>query len=468
LNRSFLDLIKQTYTFPQTAFEVKDGSLLFNQIPLKEVIDQFGTPLKLTYLPKIGAQIDQAKSFFEQAMRKVDYNNEYKFCYCTKSSHFAFVLDEILSHQSHLEISSAFDTDIVCTLYKDGKLHKDTYIICNGYKTADYFAGIQTMIQLGLTNVIPILDNMDELATYEDFDAINIQIGLRVATNEESSSEFSTSRFGITKASILDFYKNKIHQHPKIKLKMLHFFVYTGMKDSNYYWNEVDEQIKIYTKIKELCPELDSLNIGGGLPIQNSLNFDYDYQSLCDELIARIKNYCNSKNITEPILFSEFGTFTVGESSACIFKILGKKQQTKDEIWYIVDNTLISTLPDMWSQKQKFLMLPINKWEKKSERITLGGLSCDNDDFYTLTSDGDELFLPQISTADSQPLYVGFFHTGAYQETLSGFGGVHHCLLPSPKHVLIDKNEQGEFTYKLFVEEQQADAILKTLGYKKN
>lgn len=466
MNRSFLDLIKQTYTFPQTAFEVKNGSLLFNQIPLKEVIDQFGTPLKLTYLPKIGEQIDTARRFFEQAMRKVDYKNEYNFCYCTKSSHFAYVLDEVLAHKSNLEISSAFDTHIICNLYKNGKLAEDTYIICNGYKTADYFAGIEAMIQLGLKNVIPILDNMEELNTYEKFNATQIQIGLRVATEEEHASEFSTSRFGIPKTAIIDFYKNKIQPHPKIKLKMLHFFVYTGMKDSNYYWNEVNQQIKIYTEIKELCPDLDSLNIGGGLPIQSSLKFDYDYQYLCNELVARIKKYCNSKDIQEPILFSEFGTFTVGESSACIFKILGKKEQNNREIWYIIDNTLISTLPDMWSQKQNFLMLPINNWEKEYDRITLGGLSCDNDDFYTLTSDGEELFLPQISNEDKKPLYVGFFHTGAYQETLSGFGGVHHCLLPSPKHVLINKNEQGEFTYNLFVEEQRADAILKTLGYK--
>ncbi len=465
MNQSFLNLIKQTYAFPQTAFDVQNNSLLFNQIPLEAVIQQFGTPLKLTYLPKIGEQIERARSFFENAMKKCAYKNSYLSTYCSKSSHFAYILKEVLAHESHLEVSSAVDTDIICHLYRNGILPKATYIICNGYKTRAYFEGIQRMMGLGLTNVIPVLDSMEELEVYESFEAETVQIGLRMATEEEPKSEFYTSRFGIQKAGMVDFYNNKIHRHSKIKLKMLHFFVYTGMKDTNYYWNEVHKHVKTYTQIKALCPDLDSLNIGGGFPIQNSLEFDYDYQNICDELVSLIKSYCNNNGIEEPILFSEFGSFTVGESSACIFQVLGKKQQNDREIWYLVDNSLISTLPDMWAKKQKFIMLPINKWDREYARVILGGLTCDNDDFYTFASDREELFLPSISETDAEPLYIGFFHTGAYQETLCGFGGVHHCLLPAPKHILVDKDESGELSYRVFVEEQQSAVILKMLGY---
>ena len=40
-------------------------------------------------------------------------------------------------------------------------------------------------------------------------------------------------------------------------------------------------------------------------------------------------------------------------------------------------------------------------------------------------------------------MYLGFFHTGAYQDAISGYGGIKHCLIPSPKHVIIDKDEDG-------------------------
>ena len=90
-------------------------------------------------------------------------------------------------------------------------------------------------------------------------------------------------------------------------------------------------------------------------------------------------------------------------------------------------------------------MLPINKWNEEYQRAVLGGLTCDNDDYFIVTNEGNELFMPKVTNEDVEPLYIGFFHTGAYQETLSGFGGVHHCLIPAPKHILVDKDEEGNF-----------------------
>ncbi len=62
-------------------------------------------------------------------------------------------------------------------------------------------------------------------------------------------------------------------------------------------------------------------------------------------------------------------------------------------------------------------------------------------------------------------MYIGFFHTGAYQESLGGYGGVQHCLTPAPKHIIIDRDENGEYTTKLFAKEQSYKSMLKILGY---
>ena len=465
MNNKYTDLIHQTYHFPQAGFKVEDNHLWFNNIPIKDLVQQFGTPLKLTYIPKIGEQIEKARELFRNAMEKCEYRQPYVFSYCTKSAHFAHVLEESLKHDAHVELSSAFDTDIVLNMYEKGLLKKDTHILCNGYKTPDYFAGIQKMIRAGLTNVIPILDCKSELRVYETFDAPTINVGLRIATEEEPTFDLYTSRFGIRRTELLDFYRYRIHKHPKIKLKMLHFFVYTGIRDTTYYWSELHKYIKMYAQMKQLCPDLEMLNIGGGLPIQGSLEFKYDYQYMVDEIVSQLKSYCDEKNVMEPILFSEFGSFTVGESGASIFKVLGTKRQNDREIWYIIDNSLIATLPDMWADKQRFIMLPINKWDVEYQRVILGGLTCDNDDYYNVISDDEELFLPVIEPDDVEPLYVGFFHTGAYQDSLSGYGGVHHCLIPSPKHILVDVDDEGNLIYKLFAPEQRSQEVMKLLGY---
>ena len=54
---------------------------------------------------------------------------------------------------------------------------------------------------------------------------------------------------------------------------------------------------------------------------------------------------------------------------------------------------------------------------------------------------------------------------GAYQEALSGYGGIQHCLIPCPKLVIVDRDEDGEYTTKLFAKEQSYKSMLKILGY---
>ena len=59
----------------------------------------------------------------------------------------------------------------------------------------------------------------------------------------------------------------------------------------------------------------------------------------------------------------------------------------------------------------------------------------------------------------------GFFHTGAYQESLGGYGGIQHCLIPAPQHVIVDRDEEGNLTTRLFAPQQNADSMLQILGY---
>ncbi len=74
-------------------------------------------------------------------------------------------------------------------------------------------------------------------------------------------------------------------------------------------------------------------------------------------------------------------------------------------------------------------------------------------------------FLPKIN--NGEPLYVGFFHTGAYQDQISGYGGIKHCLIPSPKHIIIDHDKNGKMVDWVYAKEQSAQSMLKILGYVK-
>lgn len=67
------------------------------------------------------------------------------------------------------------------------------------------------------------------------------------------------------------------------------------------------------------------------------------------------------------------------------------------------------------------------------EKVWFAGSSCDSDDKYTNGS--TYVLLPKLSDCDD--LYVAFFDTGAYQDSLSS----HHCLLSSPTKLIATNGE---------------------------
>lgn len=184
---------------------------------------------------------------------------------------------------------------------------------------------------------------------------------------------------------------------------------------------------------------------------------------MVDEIISQIKIYCEANNLKEPNIFTEFGSFTVGESGGIIYSVLGQKKQNDREVWNMIDSSFMTTLPDSWAINKRFIMLPINKWNSTYERVFLGGLTCDSDDYYNSEQHSNAIYLPKFNLNDD--LYIGFFNTGAYQDTLGGYGGLQHCLIPGPKHIIIDKDAKGNLTSKLFTKEQEPQDMLKILGY---
>lgn len=460
----YLDLIEQTFAFPQPEFKTEDDQLFFHDIPMMELVRQYGTPFKFTYLQKISENIQQAKKWFQDAMKKADYKGRYVYCYCTKSNHFFPVLQEALKNRIDLEASAASDISIIRNLYQRRIITEDLEIVCNGFKTRDYLNSIADLVDSGFHNVINLVDNDHEIAhllAHIQYKPINL--GIRIAAREDPKFEFYTSRLGIGYKDILPLYHQQIRDNKRLRLKMLHFFIDTGIRDTVYYWNELFKCLRLYADLKKICPELTDLNIGGGFPIKDSLAFKYNYEHIIIEIIARIKDFCRENQICEPNLYTEFGSYTVGESSGAIFKILGQKKQNDWERWNMIDGSFITALPDCWALNKRFLMLPLNRWSDTYERVLLGGLTCDGDDYYNSEQHVNAIYLPRYS--DSKPLYIGFFNTGAYQDSLGGTGGIHHCLLPHPKHILIRRNASGALEYELFIPEQKPEDMLKILGY---
>lgn len=183
-----------------------------------------------------------------------------------------------------------------------------------------------------------------------------------------------------------------------------------------------------------------------GLPIRYSLDPAPDYEYLISEIVYQIKITCEKAEVPCPDIFTEFGNFTVGESGAMIFSVITEKQQNDSEKWYMIDGSMMTTMPDIYGIRQRFILLPVNKWNSEYQRVTIGGLSCDGNDFYSSRVHRNNLYLPQIN-GDEEPLYLGFFHVGAYQESLSAFWR-HQALPHSIAQIrFVDSDGNGNYSF---------------------
>lgn len=447
--------------FSKGGFEIIDHQLHFQTINLMVMIETHGTPLKFTYLPTISSRIQQMKTMFDSARINVDYQGSYTYCYCTKSSHFSYILQEALKNEIGLEISSAFDIPLISSLEKAGHLNYQMMIICNGFKTESYKQGILDLIKRGYRNIIPILDHLEEFDFYEQYARNTLNAGIRIASGDRNEAQPFTSRLGIRKEEVIPFYKAKIADSKHIRITTLHFFTDAGLSDSTFYWEELEKNVTLYCKLKTINPHLSALDIGGGMPFMDSFDFSFDYAGFVTRIVKMIKNICIRHGVKEPDIITEFGKYTVAEASGIVYKVLGKKQQNPQEKWLMLDGSFITNLPDTWAIGQKYLSFPINNLDAPFEQVYLGGITCDGDDHYHLGANQTRLIMPETKKTQ----YIGFFHTGAYQEVLSGYGGIHHCLLPSPKHIIISRNSNDVLQYKVFAEEQNSRQALKILGY---
>ena len=61
MKNKYIDLIEQSFEFPSEEFKVENNELYWYDVPLMDLIKQYGTPLRIAYLPKIAQNIKKAR-----------------------------------------------------------------------------------------------------------------------------------------------------------------------------------------------------------------------------------------------------------------------------------------------------------------------------------------------------------------------------------------------------------------------
>lgn len=140
-----------------------------------------------------------------------------------------------------------------------------------------------------------------------------------------------------------------------------------------------------------------------------------------------------------------------------------QKLQNKIQERYLVNFSTFQSLPDFWGLKQHFPMMPIDKLDiKPTNPATIWDITCDSDG--EIAFDGElPLYLHDVDVTKDE-YFLAFFLTGAYQEVL----GMNHNLFTHPTEVIVEFDEEGNYTLEKLIESQNIMDVLDDMDYDKN
>lgn len=111
---------------------------------------------------------------------------------------------------------------------------------------------------------------------------------------------------------------------------------------------------------------------------------------------------------------------------------------------YLLNFSVFRSLPDSWALDQLFPVVPLQRLgERPDAKGTVADITCDSDgkvDSFVGSGEGEQPYL-SLHELDGSPYYLGFFLTGAYQDTL---GDMHNLFgRMDEAHIVIDPDEDG-------------------------
>ncbi|MCE7945970.1 MAG: hypothetical protein DYG88_00910 [Chloroflexi bacterium CFX4] len=442
-------------------YEIADGRLFYRGVDVMALVnrpvfangrlERPATPLYVRRLNALRENYAYLKATFAAAKAQLGYPREALIAYASKANPAAPVVKTLLEAGAAYECSSAFDVDVVRHAATNGWVDRARPILANGFKIPRYANALLRLRAEGFENVLPIFDDLEEL---EVFAAAGqpFEVGLRARTLSDQPNRFGLGAENMRAAA------ERLAATDHLRLTTYHAMQTVSAARGLNYQTALIHSLRGYAALYRQAPTLHRFNFGGGLPARYS---GMHFEAWMRQTLGTIMAVCAEEGVPVPDLIFETGRYMVQDHAMKFFKVVKTRMGADGVPYYMIDGSIMSNFPDAWALGEQFTVLPANNWDGAFVQARLAGLTCDHDDVYpTRSMDAEPLLLP----ANTEGLVIGFFECGAYQETLGGRHGAHHCLLPEGGELILDEDAEGASLLQ-YEGGQEAPAMLGALGY---
>lgn len=404
---------------------IKEGHNIYN---VRYMAEKFGTSLEILMPFVIEERIEDFLDLVKDLSKKTGYQGKFFYHYPMKVNQNKEVVMALVGEGAHLETSSYNDLWLVKKMLEQETFNPNIRILCSGPKTDKYISLIDDLQHKGV-KIFPLIEGPNELKflQYSKYD-----VGIRLDMPIKASSYWNKpiDRFGFSAKEIIAMgsFKN---------LKILHYHIGSQIEKLSDVIGPVKYALDVYFKLKEKNPSLDSIDIGGGMPIPYTRDKSYPVEKLMEKIFKLLKSESEKRGLPVPNLICEWGRYIVAPAQITVFKIIDTKaianKKSPAKKWYVIDGSFMNDLLDTWAIGQKWAISPANnKNDSDLSEVWLAGSSCDSDDIYTGVN--GTVTLPDFDSANGESMHIVVYDTGAYQDPLAA----HHCMLSSPLKLIVE------------------------------
>jgi arginine decarboxylase len=294
-------------------------------------------PLLIRFDDILEDRLERLHAAFERAIAQYGYAGRYQGVFPVKCNQQRHVVEQLAESGRRwhfgLEAGSKAELLIALSLVDD----PEALLICNGYKDQRYIETAILARRLGRQPVV-VIEQADEVeriirASRELGAAPFIGIRAKLAsrsTGRWGSSVGEKAKFGLGIPDVLATVEALREAGLLADLRLLHFHVGSQINDIAVLKDALQEAGQIYVELTKLGAPMGFLDVGGGLGIDydgsrtaTAASTNYSLQNYANDVVATVRECCESHGVTLPTLVSESGRAIASHFSVLVFDVLG-------------------------------------------------------------------------------------------------------------------------------------------------
>lgn len=326
------------------------------KIDLKELVDELvardvSLPLLVRFPDIIDDRIETLTRCFEQASKEYEFRGKYYNVYPIKVNQVRPVVEEIIrygrKYNIGLEAGSKPELHVVLAV----SAGSDSLIICNGYKDED-FIKLALLAQKMGKKVFIVIEKLSELKLLISIAKrlkIKPNVGIRIKLSTQGSGKWEDSagdksKFGLNASELIESIEI-LRSHKLLEcLKLIHFHIGSQVTNIRMIKNALRECAQFYVQLKKLAPNIEFVDIGGGLGVDydgtrsfSPSSINYTIKEYVDDAVYMLKEASDKNNLPHPNIVTESGRSLTAHHSVLVFDVL---ETTLNPNWVFEQDTV--------------------------------------------------------------------------------------------------------------------------------